>query len=374
MIKIAIVSFTSPPIMTGPSFTGFERAKFLASKGYCVDLYYPYPNERWQRKNWNKVYSIEEYQDYLRFFFGCASDSFITITIACLPASYFSLMRCFDYSYSDYISIYKQRYWRILLEDGFQFFFSIRNMHYIKKYDVRIVNIVQTYYFAILPRAVRYQIITYASLFAFMMRKNIATFFIAPHLVPKLFAKMGNTHSVGNFHALRGTYHDYTKTPATKRCYLLCKLHDKHKNFSQILKWTRGICEVDVFGDGPDKKKLGKFAHCHYKGVVSDPKTAVCEYGIYLSASRNEGVCTAHMEALAMNKLLLIADAPCNQFLNKHENVYFFRNEIEFKSQLRFLLYEHPGAVVTDMGEFSWHTANNNLLREIKKMPHARIV
>ena len=124
--------------------------------------------------------------------------------------------------------------------------------------------------------------------------------------------------------------------------------------------------KITVFGDGNDKDFiLSNEQIFNYKGLTSCIDD-LNEYGIYVSFSYLEGLCTATAEAIAMNKRCIILDCECNNGFRKYKNVYYFKDESEFVNVLRHVK-QQPVHIDEDKNDFRWSNCNQQLLKEFRK-------
>jgi hypothetical protein len=124
---------------------------------------------------------------------------------------------------------------------------------------------------------------------------------------------------------------------------------------------------ISVFGLGKDLEFIQSNSdRFSYKGLVSSPEQ-LDEYSVYVSFSNLEGICTATAEAIVMNKICIIRKCDCNDMFSKFNNVFFFKDEEEFKSlieHVRTIQYIIPG----DVSAFKWDNCNAELRRICSRM------
>jgi hypothetical protein len=153
------------------------------------------------------------------------------------------------------------------------------------------------------------------------------------------------------------------KTINTNQIYYIGKLDRVHKCFDYTLECAkRAKIQINVFGAGKDLDFIQSNPdNFTYKGIVSSPEQ-LDEYSIYVSFSDLEGLCTATAEAIVMNKICVIRKCDCNDVFANFDNVFFFNNEMEFKTvmeYIRTIQYIIPG----DVSAFRWANCNAELRR-----------
>jgi hypothetical protein len=356
-MKIALINSVSLPIKTGPSFTAIERARYLASQGHFVTLYFPYLySEKIQEKVWGRTFSPRRFLMFLKKQYGVIKCKNINIKL--FDSRYSSIYRWFTIKTNHLSDIYRANFEHVIFEDPTcHLFLQVFNFTIVKRSAIKTTFIHHTDFFRIVP--------AFWTWMAYQGVTRILTTFDLPNvhhiLLSKAFipakAREHLSYSVLPVHAVRESFYDTNELPMGNGVYFMGKLDDRHKQFTMILDWTKEICDLNVYGEGKDEKLLDNYERCIYHGSVDDVKAALLNHSIYISATPLEGICTTTAEALVMNKYALILEAECNEVFRGMSNVVFFKNESDFKDKLIILLKKKPQYEV-GRERFSWKSAN----------------
>ena len=171
-------------------------------------------------------------------------------------------------------------------------------------------------------------------------------------------------------HGCNETYFDATfnKNEMTSQIYYMGKIDIQHKCLDKMLKAINLTdYQIDVFGIGKDLDLIIKNKAIKYMGKSEDPMKDLKKYGIYVSFSHLEGVCTATVEALLMHKKAILVDAPCNEIFKKYHNTYFFKSEKEFVNVLNLAIKDPSIRRDPMLSDFRWDNCNKVFYRELQK-------
>mmetsp|Transcript_7478 Transcript_7478/g.22703 ORF Transcript_7478/g.22703 Transcript_7478/m.22703 type:complete len:532 (+) Transcript_7478:91-1686(+) len=90
------------------------------------------------------------------------------------------------------------------------------------------------------------------------------------------------------------------------------------------------------------------------KGAAVD-HTKLTDFKVLVNASDSEGLATVTLEAIAMGKMVLIPDHPCNKFFSRFRNAYLYRSRYEFSDMLSKVLKATPHKLTDEEQlELSW--------------------
>eukprot|EP00775_Hariotina_reticulata_P005176 gene5176-5414_t len=159
-----------------------------------------------------------------------------------------------------------------------------------------------------------------------------------------------------------------------KGCYFLGKaLWDKgHGQLMDLLqrhdKQHKQQVAVDVFGGGPDLPAIQAEAvrqglALSFLGHADHCSPRIWQYKIFINCCKKDVLATATAEAVAMNKWVVLPEAPCNQFFKAFPNVLVFSTPAEFSQQLTKALQSDPPPLTDPhIRELSWEAATQRLL------------
>jgi len=198
------------------------------------------------------------------------------------------------------------------------------------------------------------------------LRDRLTCVVIARHFLPGVFFKLPNVFFL-KLHGVRDEFLRHELVASTGRVYMMCRLNDHHKSFMPVVKWLKKISILHVYGKGRDRDKLNRHAHVKLYGNTCDVINDLNDKSIYISSSSKEGICTATLEAIFMNKHVLIRKSRCNEIFQKYVNVHFFSNKHDFKSKLIQLMQCVPKYQCRDES-MSWRSANARLVKFIENM------
>ena len=148
--------------------------------------------------------------------------------------------------------------------------------------------------------------------------------------------------------------------------YYIGKIDIVHKNL-QLMKQCaiNSNIQIFVFGDGVDKSFITYNNDIFvYKGLTNSVED-LNDYGIYVSFSYLEGLCTATAEAIVMNKRCLILNCECNTIFRKYKNVYFFNDDNDFVHMLAYVTKQNV-IVDNNKNDFKWSLCNKVLMKTIR--------
>lgn len=115
--------------------------------------------------------------------------------------------------------------------------------------------------------------------------------------------------------------------------FITATLINKRKNVEHLLKYFTKHPELnlEVLGEGPllDPLKL-KYdtENIVFRGHVKNPKSYIANADVYISASKTEGLSISTLEAMSLNKKLILSDIPGHRTLDQPQaggkSIYFF--------------------------------------------------
>jgi glycosyltransferase involved in cell wall biosynthesis len=373
-MKIHILNTVCMPIKTGPAFTGVIRAKYWQTLGYEVILIYPFLSiEGDQLEIYKKQYTQNEFIRYLRDVYAIPD----IIQIVLCKTKYNDFFNCQLSSISDFGNEYKEDI--LFIEDpeplvlsnpiilhrlcmNYKFVVLILHTQYKNISKRYLNNPIYTLGIDLLDTFVGGSIYFYSNLFSISICKAIRNQYDIRFNI--------NNHIVSSkVHGVKDTFFDIRNNIVnTNQIYYIGKLDRIHKGFDYMLKCAKHAeITISVFGLGKDLEFIQSNSdRFSYKGLVSSPEQ-LDEYSVYVSFSNLEGICTATAEAIVMNKICIIRKCDCNDMFSKFNNVFFFKDEEEFKSlieHVRTIQYIIPG----DVSAFKWDNCNAELRRICSRM------
>ncbi|KAL6009836.1 hypothetical protein ACLOJK_000267 [Asimina triloba] len=132
--------------------------------------------------------------------------------------------------------------------------------------------------------------------------------------------------------------------------------------------------QVDLYGNGEDSDQVCEASRKLKMAVDVNPGRDHADpifhefipeirYKVFLNPSTTDVVCTTTAEALAMGKIVLCADHPCNEFFKQFPNCRMFKCGDEFARAICTALADEP-ALLTDQQrhELSWEAATERFL------------
>lgn len=133
---------------------------------------------------------------------------------------------------------------------------------------------------------------------------------------------------------------------------------------------------VDVYGSGFDEEEVMTFSSSHnlpmyFHGKKDHADPLLRKYKVFINPSVSDVLCTTTAEALAMGKIVVVADHPSNEFFrdNFPENcrVYDFRNPEAFSSALLRALNSEPMTLRAEQKRLlSWEAATERFMQAAK--------
>ena len=373
-MKIHILNTVCLPIKTGPSYTGAIRAKYWQYLGYEVVLIYPFLSiEDDQLKIYQKQYTQHEYIRYLRDIYSIPD----IINVVIYNTTYNNIFNCQVSSISDFGNEYKDDV--LFVEDPEPLVLSNPIIpHRLCLNYKYVVVIFHTQYKNISKQTLNNQITTLGIDFvdtfvggSLFLHSNLFSISISKAIRNQHDIRFNiNNHIVSTkVHGVNDTFFNIRNNIINKnQLYYIGKLDRIHKGFDYMLNCAKHAdININVFGMGKDlefiQSNSDKFI---YKGVVSSPEQ-LSEYSVYVSFSDLEGVCTATAEAIVTNKICVLRKCDCNDIFEKFNNVFFFKDECEFKSiieHVQTIQYIIPG----DVSAFKWDNCNTELRKICSKM------
>ena len=215
-----------------------------------------------------------------------------------------------------------------------------------------------------LPFTLGFDILTTEWILKYANLPNMYCLYISEALFTEKKYKQNDRMSISRIHGINDKY--FIDTIQTNNAvYYIGKLDMVHKNLQMMRDSARNAkIQINVFGDGKDKDFiLSNDREFIYKGLSSDIRD-LNDYGIYVSFSDLEGLCTATAEAIAMNKRCIILNCECNNWFRTYKNVYFFNNEHDF---IDVFTHVQRQLVFIDenKNDFRWSICNKQLLNEL---------
>jgi len=125
---------------------------------------------------------------------------------------------------------------------------------------------------------------------------------------------------------------------------------------------------VSCIGSGPDSAEIraeaaAKGLPFSFQDATDHADESIFGYDVFVNPSTSEVLCTATAEALAMGKIVVIADHPSNAFFKTFANARFFRTASEFATQLEAALEAEPKPVSpVERYTLSWEAATERLM------------
>jgi hypothetical protein len=334
--------------MCGPSFTPIHRAKYL-SKKYDVIIKFPYIiNKQEQIALFGKFYNKTEYLDYICNFFNINS-----IKIEFYDAFYIKQINSI-LSYDDIFNNIDNNNGIIIFEEPEHIFSSpfaitsyCNNILILNRY--KKIGIIHTNYLNIIKTTNNkniflnkidfiYKIITCINYKSF--DKIIA---ISTSLYPD--NNINNNIIIDKIHGCDDKFFNIKTNNKLSGFYFCGQLISDFKNLNILFKYIKkcGII-INIHGTGKDENELKKSYsnNAVFHGKSFDIANDCKNYKCYISTSINEGLCTATIEAIVMNKFVLIPKHKCNEFFYKYKNVITFINFKEFSNAIEFVKNNQP--------------------------------
>jgi glycosyltransferase involved in cell wall biosynthesis len=173
-----------------------------------------------------------------------------------------------------------------------------------------------------------------------------------------------------NIHGISNKYlKDFNPQDLKPTFYFMGQLVRFLKNLD-LLKELVNLAkiQVDVYGKGADRYLIDNDPYLNLKGTISN-HDLLRNYRTYISTSLNEGLCTATLEAIAMNKFVIIPEGLCNQSLINYPNVLFYSNQLQFLSQIQYAQNNLPEFISLDFKKQLGWEYRTKILEEYIKSP-----
>ncbi|WP_086933209.1 glycosyltransferase [Agarilytica rhodophyticola] len=102
----------------------------------------------------------------------------------------------------------------------------------------------------------------------------------------------------------------------------------KEKSIDSFIDVANALPDVkfDLWGkffDTYADKFTGNITH---RGETAEPSKSLKSYKIFFNPSQSEVLCTTTLEAIAMKKIVILPDVPCNQVFKLYKRAYFYNN------------------------------------------------
>ena len=346
---INIVSNVSLPIRTGPSFTAIERANYFKNK-HRVNLWYPYLNPNHQLEVWGKTIPIESYKGYLKQKLNIDK----SINIFLYNTDYDNLYKWQTTSDYEFNRIFNNNKSIYILEDCVSLLsFSKDRINKLNNFKIFFIN--HTNYFDIMPKIYKN---VFKKFFNYLF-SNSQIYHLSYNKSIMSHLKFKNI-DVLPIHGINKKFFT-NQLPNASKIYMMGKIDESHKNILEAFNWTQGIVEsIDYFGVGKDEYLINQYDHIKKMNIISDHVKALKDYKILIHSSYKEGICSVIAEALAMNKFVIIRDTECNQIFKNNSNAYFYKDQEEFKNQIKKLI-DLPPKCENNKDIFKWENANKLL-------------
>lgn len=373
MKNIYIINTVCLPIITGPSFTGSIRAKFLENRGYNVTLFYPYLLSKISQKSlYGVTYEKNEFIKYLRKSYTLSPK----INIVLYNTKYDDLCK-FQLSICNRLIENIPSNTILFIEDPEPLFvynpLLINLFSFIYK---RIILIFHTRYIDISRREmlIASKIIKICDnlwIKNMSFLENVFVISINESLLYQHGLTINERIYCEQIHGINDKYYESSNNEFinTNKLYFIGKIQRVHKCLDMLLECvSHANRKISIFGKGDDIDFIQENTQTfEYQGLCSSSQQ-LNPYSIYVSCSDLEGLCTATAEAIVMNKICVIRKCLCNKVFEKYKNVFFFSNKYEFKKILEQIkdisvIPREPNAE-----DFKWDVCNNNLMNVCNKI------
>lgn len=123
---------------------------------------------------------------------------------------------------------------------------------------------------------------------------------------------------------------------------------------------------VDIFGDGPDRTAMERYARdlsapVRFLGSTESPWTTIRNYRVFFNPSLSETLCMTNMEALVAGRHVVLPDCPAFALYKPYPNVHFYQNEDGACAALRAALTAPTATPDAARADFSWPGACQRL-------------
>lgn len=345
------------PILTGPSFTAMERARYGVKHRFFrhVDIYFPYTND--QSHLWDRHLTEHDYIAYLYEQYGLHEH----VTYKIVNCTYSTILRGNSACFVDLYQIFANpNYQYIIFEDGALHFFA-HPLNCMLLDLRRTIVIHHTNFIEIIPHTLQPIAVRVASwCFNRPSVHNIVYSESIGRSVPECHYVSLCIHGIRNQFFVEAL-------PSGNSVYFMGKIDDAHKNLRAILHATQHVANLHVYGTGVDEPMLGEYHHCIYHGMSTSPVQDLSAHKIYISYSWKEGICSTTMEALAMNKYALLLDCECNRPFRGMTNAYFFKTDADLVGTLRMLMRQPP-RIERKKYRLRWDHANATFFRHLMRI------
>jgi len=166
--------------------------------------------------------------------------------------------------------------------------------------------------------------------------------------------------------------------PETAGVYFLGRLVWEKGLKSLIDIAKRMTLSIDVFGDGPDRAAIEKYADdvsapVHFLGSTDSPWTKIGDYRVFFNPSLSETLCMTNIEALVAGRHVVLPDCPAFRLYKPYPNVHFYQDEDGACAALRTALATPPVRPDAARADFSWSAACDRLADVWRKPDSASV-
>lgn len=363
-LNILIATTASIPWFTGTSINPLQRALELKSRGHKVTLLLPWVPPENQNKIYakNRFQSQEDQKQYIFRYIKEVLKKETTITIRFYQSRYFPFLGSI-FPQSCLIKELSGFDW-VLLEEPEHLFFLKK----ISKKEIasqKVTGVLHTNYLFYLKN--KYSYLPWV--------KFLSASLIKKYVVNKLdnvcdeIIAINDPVSYGKFPVIRiNGVGDHFFTPLQKpgkRFFYMGKLI-KEKNIDKIIHTIkRQPLPLDIIGTGTYSERLTHLSrnmpNLRVFSQVENVPNFLKDHKALFNPSISEVHCTTTMEALAMNKFVILPSDPSNDCFKQYKNSLIYQNEAEMLACLDYALHHEP--VYDEQVEaLRWRHTTDNLL------------